>query len=121
MTVAARQSMVDELLRAQQPDGGWTLEALGPWSAHPEAPVSLNMKTSNSYATAFTAYVLKTAGGHGVRKQAARALDWLRTHQDRVTGAWPAVSLNKLYPAGSMEENFLQDAATAFAVLALTS
>jgi hypothetical protein len=49
----------------------------------------------------------------------ARALLWLTGHQDRDTGAWPALSMNKRYPAGSMESFFMQDAATAFASLAL--
>ena len=82
---------------------------------------SLTPGASHPYATALTAYVLKLAGGKTARKQTDRALDWLKKHQDRQTGAWPAISMNKKYPAGSMEEKFLQDAATAFAVLALTS
>jgi len=116
----ARQATIDEILRTQQPDGGWTLESLGPWNEHSAAPVSLTPGASHPYATALTAYVLNMAGGKAARAQTARALDWLRAHQDRQTGAWPAVSMNKVYPAGSMEEKFLQDAATAFAVLALT-
>ena len=50
-------------------------------------------------------------GVHGVRAAArrragvacrawARRLRWLRSHQDPVTGAWPAVSMNKKYPDG---------------------
>jgi hypothetical protein len=49
----------------------------------------------------------------------ARALAWLKSHQDRQTGAWKADSLNKRYPADSMQSLFMQDAATAFASLAL--
>jgi hypothetical protein len=48
-----------------------------------------------------------------------RALAWLRSHQDTKTGAWPAQSMNKRRPAESMEALFMQDAATAFASLAL--
>jgi squalene-hopene/tetraprenyl-beta-curcumene cyclase len=107
----ARQSLIEEILRKQQPDGAWTIESLGPWSNHPDAPVS---NGGNSYATAFTAYVLQQAGA-----ASPRAMQWLASHQDQETGAWPAVSMNKHYPAGSMEEKFLQDAATAFAALAL--
>lgn len=111
LTQPARQALIDELQKKQAPDGGWTLESLGPWTAHPDAAASAG---SNSYATAFTAYVLEQAG-----VRSPRALEWLRLHQDRQTGAWPAASMNKRYPAGSMEEKFLQDAATAFAALAL--
>jgi len=120
MTPLAREATIAEALRTQQPDGGWSLEALGPWNEHPAAPESLDLRRSDSYATAWTAFVLKMAGGKAARAQTERALDWLRAHQDRQTGAWPAVSMNKKYPAGSMEEKFRQDAATAYAVLALT-
>jgi hypothetical protein len=115
----AKRAIVDEVLKKQQRDGGWSLDALGPWSEHPSAPPSLDRAGSNSYATAFTTYVLQQIADAGVRPSAARALDWLRTHQDRRTGAWPATSMNKTYPAGSMEEKFMQDAATAFAAAAL--
>ncbi len=59
--------------------------------------------------------------GGSVRSSINRALDWLRVHQDPQTGAWPAVSMNKKYPAGSMQEKFLQDAATGFAAAALSN
>jgi hypothetical protein len=49
----------------------------------------------------------------------AKALAWLRGNQNRETGTWPAISMNKVYPSGSMQAGFMQDAATAFAVLAL--
>ena len=106
-----RRALIEEVLKKQQADGSWTLASLGPWDAHPDAPASSG---GNSYATAFTAYVLGQAGA-----PSPRALAWLKAHQDPHTGAWPAVSMNKRYPPGSMEEKFLQDAATAFAALAL--
>jgi squalene-hopene/tetraprenyl-beta-curcumene cyclase len=121
MDATARRATIDEILRKQQPDGGWTLESLGPWTGHPAAPPSLTANASHPYAAGLTAYVLALAGGRNARRPTDRALEWLRAHQDRRTGAWPAVSMNKVYPPGSMEEKFLQDAATAFAVLALTS
>jgi hypothetical protein len=112
LSETARQALIAEVLSKQQADGGWTIESLGPWAAHPDAPAATI--GSHSYATAFTAYVLQQAG-----VAAPRALDWLRSHQDPQTGAWPAVSMNESYPAGSMQEKFLQDAATAFAAMAL--
>jgi squalene-hopene/tetraprenyl-beta-curcumene cyclase len=135
MTAAARQATIDETLNKQQPDGGWTLESLGPWTAHPDAPVSPTAGASDSYATAFTAFVLRQELGardsgpttrdsqlgarDSLRSSTNRALEWLKAHQDPHNGAWHAVSMNKKYPAGSMQEKFLQDAATAFAAAAL--
>jgi squalene-hopene/tetraprenyl-beta-curcumene cyclase len=115
----AKRAIVDEVLKKQQPDGGWSLDALGPWSEHPAAPATLDRAGSNSYATAFTTYVLQQTAARNVTAATTRALEWLRVHQDRRTGAWPATSMNKTYPVGSMEEKFLQDAATAFAAAAL--
>jgi hypothetical protein len=83
---------------------------------HPEAPAESG---SSSYATAYTTYVLQRGGVNPSDPRLARALLWLTSHQDRETGAWPAQSMNKRYPAGSMQSFFMQDAATAFASLAL--
>lgn len=111
-----RQPIIDEILRRQQADGGWTIESLGPWSPHPEAPSSTG---SNSYATGFVAFVLQKAGVPRTHPALNRALDWLRSHQDRQFGHWRADSMNKPYEADSMQVRFMQDAATAFATLAL--
>src|SRR5690349_21674880 len=73
LTPSARQALIDELQKKQQPDCGWTIESLGPWSAHPDAPTAAT--GSNSYATAFTAYVLQQAG-----IASPRALEWLKQH-----------------------------------------
>jgi len=111
----ARQQIVDEVWRKQQPDGGWTMESLGPFGAHPEAPPSSG---SNSYATALATFVLEEAGVSD--RRIVKATDWLKAHQDAQTGSWPAESMNHKYEAGSMEARFMRDAATGFAVLALT-
>src|SRR5688572_14110824 len=111
-----RQSITADALGKQQADGGWTIDSLGPWMAHPEAPPSTG---SNAYATAFTTVALLRGGVPAADPKLTRALDWLLSHQDASTGAWVAVSMNKRYPDGSMESRFMQDAATAFASLAL--
>ena len=114
LSESARASLVNEVFAKQQADGGWTLESLGPWTMHPDAPP---VTGSNAYATSFTAFVLERAG---IRASGlSRALAWLRSHQDPATGAWAAVSMNKRRPADSMEGLFMQDAATAFAAVAL--
>ena len=84
--------------------------------AHPDAPPTSG---SDAYATAYTAFVLQRAGVAPSHPPLAKALGWLRTRQDPSTGAWPAVSMNKRYPDGSMPSLFMQDAATAFAAMAL--
>ena len=111
-----RQSITTDALGKQQPDGGWTIESLGPWMTHPDAPPSSG---TNAYATAFTTIALLRGGVPAADPKLAKALSWLQTHQDATTGTWAAVSMNKRYPEGSMESRFMQDAATAFASLAL--
>jgi len=113
---SARKALIAETLSRQQADGGWTLAGLGPWMAHPDPPPSAG---SHAYATAFTTFVLQRAGVPASHDGMRKALAWLRSHQDPATGAWPAVSMNKKYPAGSMPSLFMQDAATAFASMAL--
>lgn len=111
-----RQALIDEVLKRQQPDGGWSIESLGAWMAHPGAPPS---QGSNTYASGYVAYVLQRAGVPPSNPSLARALTWLKAHQDRNSGAWPATSMNKVYAADSMQSKFMQDAATAFASMAL--
>jgi len=111
-----RQSIATDALAKQQPDGGWTIESLGPWTTHADAPPSSG---SNAYATAFTTVALLRGGVTASDPKLANALTWLQSHQDATTGAWAAMSMNKKYPDGSMESRFMQDAATAFASLAL--
>jgi squalene-hopene/tetraprenyl-beta-curcumene cyclase len=111
-----RAALVTETFGKQERDGGWTLASLGPWEAHPDAPPATG---SDAYATGFAAFVLQRAGVPATHPGMARALGWLRTRQDPATGAWSAVSMNKRRPPDSMEALFMQDAATAFASLAL--
>ncbi len=111
-----RQSLLVEVFDRQRPDGAWTTASLGPWTPHPNAPPDVD---GNAYATGYVTYVLQRAGIGASDARIARALAWLAAHQNRETGAWPAPSMNKRYPDGSMESFFMQDAATAFASLAL--
>jgi len=111
-----RKPLIDEVLRKQQADGGWTLESLGSFKPHPKAPVSTG---SNSYATGFAVFVLEQAGLARSRPELIRAFDWLRSHQNRQFGYWTAESMNKPYEPDSMPVRFMQDAATSFAAMAL--
>ena len=116
LSPTTRQAILDETLRAQQSDGGWTIASLGPWRPHPEAPPSSG---SNSFATAYVSFVLQQAGVVRSEPAVVRALDWLKAHQNPESGSWSAVSLNSRHDPNSMENRFMEDAATAFAALAL--
>jgi len=113
----AIDAIVAEAMKRQFADGGWSMESLGPWMEHPEAKPSSG---SSNYATAFATFVLMEIGTRVPAPQIKAAQNWLRSRQDPQTGAWPESSMNKVYPAGSMQELFMSDAATAFAVLSLT-
>ena len=113
-----RQSIVDEVLRKQEPDGGWALESLGAWKKRPGAPPATG---SSSYATGLVAYTLQQAGVRPSEPSIARALNWLRKHQDRQSGYWAAESMNHRYEESSMPALFMRDAATGFAAAALLS
>jgi squalene-hopene/tetraprenyl-beta-curcumene cyclase len=111
-----RQSIIDEAWKKQDASGGWTIDALGTWMQHSNAPPASGTST---YATALTAYVLQKAGVNSSDTRLLRALKWLASQQDPQSGHWAAQSMNKPYKAGSMPDRFMQDAATAFSALAL--
>jgi len=116
LTDAKRTAIADEISRKQQSDGGWTMESLGTWATHENAPLSVG---SNSYATALAALTLERAGVARTNPGLQKALDWLKSHQNRKLGYWTADSMNKRYEPGSNQIRFMQDAATGFAALAL--
>ncbi len=107
---------MNELTRKQSPDGGWPMEALGPFAEHPKAPPA---QGSNSYATGLAAFAMEKAGVDRSNPALVRALGWLRSHQDKEHGYWAASSMNKTHPPEYMPALFMRDAATGFATLAL--
>jgi squalene-hopene/tetraprenyl-beta-curcumene cyclase len=116
LTTETRRSLVAEAFQKQSADGGWTLESLGPWMTHENAPPH---QGSDAYATAYTAFALHKGGVPASDARMKKAIAWLKSKQDPTTGAWPAVSMNKQRPPESMEGRFMQDAATAFASIVL--
>jgi squalene-hopene/tetraprenyl-beta-curcumene cyclase len=111
-----RAQTIAEVLAKQSPDGGWSMESMGPWKTHPNAPPP--KPGSNTYATAFTTYVLLQCATPATKPATAKALAWLRTHQSE-HGYFYAESMNKQYEPDSMESRFMRDAATGWAALAL--
>jgi squalene-hopene/tetraprenyl-beta-curcumene cyclase len=117
LTKQERSELVAEVIRKQRADGSWSIQSLGPWMPHPDAPAQ--PAGGHPYATGFAAWVLRQSAAPEAKASVAAAQNWLKANQDRASGAWFAPSMNKKFPEGSMESKFMQDAATAFAVLAL--
>jgi len=113
---AGRQAILDELWRKQEADGGWSIQSLGQWKTRDAAPASVG---SNSYATALVSFSAEQAGIQPSQAGLAKALAWLKTHQDPKGGYWAAESMNHKHDAGTVPEKFMTDAATGYATAAL--
>ena len=116
LSKAERKKLVDQLLDRQQEDGGWSLPALGRWV---RSDGTAQETASDGYATGLVLHVLQTAGVPKDDAKVTKGLDWLRHHQ-LATGAWRGVSVNKQRDPASHAGKFMSDAATAYAVLALS-
>ena len=111
-------AVIEETLSRQRDDGGWSLSSLGPYQLRESSP---RLTESDGYATGMIAYVLLQTGAGPEQPGLKRALAWLTANQEISDGSWPAHSLNKHRDPSSDIGRFMRDAATAYAVLALTS
>jgi squalene-hopene/tetraprenyl-beta-curcumene cyclase len=126
LDTAERQSLIAEVLRAQNPDGGWSLSALIT-SSSKRAPL-LRDPDSDGYATGLVTLLLKQTRTPTAADGVQRGLTWLMRNQQGhgglwirgQEGFWVAHSLNKHRNPWSNVGRFMSDAATAYAVLALT-
>jgi squalene-hopene/tetraprenyl-beta-curcumene cyclase len=118
LTSARREAIVGAVLAQQEADGGWSTSALGPWKRVDGTALDA---ASDGYATGLAVLVLRRGGLSSDDGRLRRGLDWLAAHQDAETGMWRASSLNKSRDPTSDIGKFMSDAATAYAVLALTS
>jgi hypothetical protein len=116
LTKAEQKAVLDQLLGEQQEDGGWSLPSLGKWARTDGTAQDM---ASDGYATALVLHVLQTAGVPKDDGKIAKGLAWLRRNQ-APTGAWRSVSVVKKRDPASHSGKFMSDAATAFAVLALS-
>jgi hypothetical protein len=113
---AQREAIVADLAAAQGADGGWSLPALAPWQRVDKSPLPV---TSDGYATAIAALALRQAALPAAAAPLDRAKRWLIAHQDKTSGAIPAVSINKDRKADSDAYLFMTDHATGIAALVL--
>ncbi|MGA9668832.1 MAG: hypothetical protein WBQ94_06465 [Terracidiphilus sp.] len=114
LTREQRSDLLSKLSACQREDGGWSLSDLGTWERVDNTPLETR---SDGYATGLIVLVLEENSVHD--PQVTRGLAWLIANQDKTTGAWPAWSLNKNRDPKSNIGQFMSDAATSYAVLAL--
>jgi hypothetical protein len=135
---AQRDALIAELGQRQQADGGWSLQAMGPWrwsATEPPfkpqgTPDPTVLAQSDGFATGLIVYALLRNGQHADHPMVSAGARWLKTHQqeiqvdDQTWTAWRAYSLNADREHGgpggdTWRRLFMSDAATAFSVLAL--
>jgi len=143
LTRTQRETLIAEVRRAQQDDGGWSLHAMGGWrwsttgwrawrTSPPGTLDAALLAKSDGYATGLVVYTLRSAGLPVDDSAVAGGLRWLKAHQqnvqagDRTYQAWRSYSLNRNREHGgdggeSWRRLFMSDAATAYAVLALVA
>jgi squalene-hopene/tetraprenyl-beta-curcumene cyclase len=122
LTETDKKKLIAELLNAQETDGGWSLPRLGQttsgkgnWKSHGVYPKDA---ISDGYATGLVVLALKRSGVPLDNPKLRKAIRWLLDHQH--DGTWPANYINKKRNPQDNVGKFLRDAATGFAVLALT-
>lgn len=107
-----------EILSVQRSDGAFSLAQLGRWERSDGSPAP---EGGDGYATGLVTYVLLRRGNATLRPAIDRALTWLKTHQD-VEGHWPGASANLSRTSDDAFVGFfMRDAATGYAVLALSA
>ena len=131
VTPERQKSIIAELSSSQREDGGWSLFPMaktwrdwtpsvltGEWKRHDQTPQDLN---SDGYATALAVFVLQQSGISHDDARIKRGRAWLLQHQNKTEGFWYTSSINKHRDPASDAGRFMSDAATAYAVLALTN
>lgn len=119
ITTAEQKKLIAELLGKQQSDGGWSVSSLaGKWERDDETPL---VYKSDGYATGLVVLSLEELGFPKTDPHVAKGLSWLASNEVWWSGAWNGYSLNRRrHDPFSMVSQFMNDSATAFAVMALS-
>lgn len=129
ITPERRESIVAAVLDEQRADGGWSLSALNRkkrWGIGSyvrswlRSYRTLVETKSDGYATGLVTYALQLAGTSSTNDGLRRGLAWLDQNQNANEGSWSGYSLNQERDPTSNIGRFMSDAATSYAVLALT-
>jgi squalene-hopene/tetraprenyl-beta-curcumene cyclase len=131
LTSEQQNSIISDLVNLQRADGGWNLAALAWTWTDWNSPSMLRTLTrsygsplrgySDGYATALITFALEQAGVRRDNVHLSRALAWLERNQNKTEGQWQSYSLNNRRDPESATGRFMSDAATGYAVLALTN
>jgi squalene-hopene/tetraprenyl-beta-curcumene cyclase len=130
LTHEQQERVIKEILSKQKADGGWRLASVAwrwngwtlrsfenMWLREDGTPME---GKSDGVATSLMTLALQEAGVPRDNAQLKHGLSWLMSNQNVTEGSWPASSVNKRRHKSSETGRFMSDAATAFAVLALT-
>ena len=124
-----QRSIVQEISDAQQSDGGWALSPLA-WprdrSLHSlihrwlRSDGTTQDRKSDAVATGLITFALRQSGIPAEDPRLTRGRAWLAINQNKADGSWPSLSLTQRRNPSSNVGHFMTDAATAYAVLALS-
>jgi len=119
ITATEQKELIDEMLAKQRPDGGWSLSSLaGTWERDDDTPLVYD---SDGYATGLVVLSLEELGFPKTDVHVAQGLSWLASNELWWGGGWNGYSLNRRrHDPFSMVSQFMNDSATAFAVMALS-
>lgn len=128
---SSRQSeIIQRVFAVQRADGGWNTSSLVVVDGWNRARLmgifnhrldgSPQDEQSDGLATGMIVSAALQTGIPATNPHVQRGLHWLREHQNASDGSWTASSLNKQRDPDSYIGRFMSDAATGYAVLALS-